>query len=141
LIPDEVKLVDAAESSGQAAFPGPMPSRARVHRGLAAGLRRAAQDPLRGALATTLGITTSNALARRIERASGCHAENLEALAVALACQSERVAFAALLLITNVVGSRGRAQWVEQHTAAADRGAAIVLDWIARGAPGLPPRK
>jgi len=137
-IPARVQLVDAAVLGGQAAFPGPMPSEAGVDRGLARELARCAPGALRGTLATTTGITTSNALARRIGRETGCATENLEALGVALACSAARVAFAALLVVTNTVGSRGRADWQAHHAAAAERGARIVTDWLELGAPGLP---
>ena len=136
-IPERVQLVDAAVLGGRAAFPGPMPSGARLHRALTRGLARCAPGALRGTLATTAGITTSNALARRIARETGCETENLEALGVALACEAERVAFAALLVVTNTVGSRGRAQWLEHHAAAAERGARVLTEWLALGAPGL----
>lgn len=117
-----------------------MPSSARVNRRLARGLARSAPNALRGPLATTAGITTSNALARRIARQTPCEFENLEALGVALACADQRVPFAALLVVTNSVGSKGRAEWLEHHAAAAERGASVVLDWLAKGAPGVPAR-
>jgi nucleoside phosphorylase len=138
-VPETMQLVDAAVIAGRAAFPEPMPVRAKVHRALSAGIvRSAGKGVLRGSLATTAGITTSDGLARRIAQGSGCLVENLEGVAVGLACESERVPFAGLLVVTNVVGKRGREQWFENHGAAAQRGAAIVLEWIERGAPGVP---
>jgi len=140
-IPSALQLMDAATSAGQAAYPEPMPIRAQTHPGLSAALARFGQRPVRGGLLTTPGITTSDALAKRLARTSGCVVENLEALAVALACQAERVPFSALLSITNVVGRRGRADWAAHRRAAAVRGADHLLAWLARGAPGLPPRR
>jgi nucleoside phosphorylase len=96
-----------------------------------------AGSPVRGSLATTAGITTSDELARKLAQ-SKCATENLEGLAVGLACEKERVAFAALLLVTNQVGEQGREQWLQNHQAAAERGAAILLEWIDAGAAGLP---
>lgn len=139
-VPEVMQLVDAAVSAGRAAFPEAMPVRVSTHRGLSQGLVRCAGDvALRGALATTAGITTSDALARRLARQSGCAVENMEGVAVGLACAAERVPFAGLLVVTNVVGARGRAQWLANREAAAARGAEIVMEWIASGAPGLRP--
>lgn len=138
-VPNTLQLVDAAVLAGQAAFPGPMPVRAQAHRALSAGIAKCAgRGVLRGPLATTSGITTSDALARKIAAKSQCAVENLEGVAVGLACESEGVPFAALLVTTNVVGKHGRKQWLANHAAAAERGAEIVLAWIQKGAPGLP---
>jgi nucleoside phosphorylase len=137
-IPDRVLLADPGVASGQAAFPEPMPRTAPIDRALADGLAACARSPLRGALATTLGITTSNELAIRLERSSGCAFENLEALGVALACAAERVPFAALLAITNHVGERGRSQWLAHYARAAERGAEVLAKWLEQAGPGLP---
>lgn len=137
-VPRVVQLVDAASVARQAALPAPMPVKASAHARLSAGLARGSRDAVRGSAATTLGITTSDALARKLARASGCAFENLEALAVALACQREDVPFAALLVVTNVVGRQGRRQWLAHCAAAAERGGHLIERWLARGAPGLP---
>lgn len=137
-IADRVVLADPGVSNAQAAFPDPMPRSASIERGLADGLAACAQAPLRGTLATTLAITTSSELADRLEQSSGCAFENLEALGVALACDAERVAFAAVLPITNLVGAQGRAQWLAHHARAAERGAGVLMQWLEEGAPGLP---
>jgi hypothetical protein len=137
-IPDRVLLADPGVAAGQAAFPEPMPRMAPIDRGLADGLAACTDGPLRGPLATTLGITTSNELAVRLERSSGCAFENLEALGVALACDAQRVAFAALLPITNQVGEQGRSQWLAHHARAAERGAEVLAKWLEQAAPGLP---
>lgn len=137
VVPDDIQLVELAVATKQAAFPDPMPRSAAVDRALAEGLARFAPDVRRGSLATTLGITTSDDVARTLERASGCSTENLEALGVALACEAERVPFAALLVITNVVGSSGRTDWLRNHEPAAVRGGRVVIDWLEAGAPGL----
>jgi len=137
VIPESVHLADAAIARSQAEFPDPMSRTADVDRDLAEGLARFYPNAWRGALATTLGITTSNTLAHRIESDSHCGTENLEALGVALACESEKVPFCALLVITNVVGDRGRGQWRQNHVAAAESGARVLLDWLEADAPGL----
>lgn len=136
-VPDSIQLVELAVATSQAAFPEPMPRGAAVDRALADGIARFAPEVRRGSLATTLGITTSDDVAQTLERASGCMSENLEALGVALACEAEQIPFAALLVITNVVGSAGRKDWLRKHKPAAERGGRIVLDWLEAGAPGL----
>ena len=55
-------------------------------------------------------------------------------------CAAHAVPFAALLVSTNEVGAQGRAQWLANHQAAAARGAEVLLGWLSRGAPGLPPK-
>jgi nucleoside phosphorylase len=137
VVPSDIQLVELAVATKQAAFPDPMPRLAAVDRALADGLARFAPDVRRGSLATTLGITTSDEVAQTLERASGCTTENLEALGVALACEAERVPFAALLVVTNVVGSTGRSDWLRNHKPAAERGGRIVIDWLEAGAPGV----
>lgn len=137
-VPARVSLADAGVAQSQAAFPEPMPRAGVVHAALAEGLAACAEAPVRGALATTLAITTSNPLAERLERESGCETENLEALGVALACAAEQVPFAAVLVITNLVGEHGRAQWLANHALAAERGAQVIAKWLEDGASGLP---
>lgn len=138
-IPEKIKLLDAAVLAKEVEFPAPdtMPIEAGVHRGLRVGLERAADQPLLGTVATTAGITVSDALAKRIQRDGGCEFENLEAFSVATACHAYDVKFAAVLVITNVVGREGRLQWAKHREAAAVSGAQVVLDWLSAGAPGL----
>ena len=137
LVPDEARAIDAAALDGRAAMPDAMGQRAAVDVALASGLAQHAGAG-RGTLATTLAITTDDALARRLGERSGCCAENLEAVAVALACAAARVPFASLLACTNEVGARGRAQWLAGHRAAAATTAQAFTAWLAAGAPGLP---
>jgi nucleoside phosphorylase len=137
VIPESVQLLDLAVATSTAAFPDPMPRATSIDRTLADGLASFAPNRLRGALGTTLGITTSDEVAHSLEHHSQCATENLEALGVALACESERVSFATLLVVTNIVGARGRKDWREQRVAAAERGGRILLDWLEAGAPGF----
>jgi nucleoside phosphorylase len=139
LVPARVCAVDGSERAGKAAFPAPMPVVCEPDVTLSGALATGATPVERGAVATTLGITTDDALARDLAARSGCYGENLEALAIALACQGAGVAFAAVLGCTNTVGSQGRAQWLEHRTTAAHATAELVRDWLARGAPGRPP--
>lgn len=136
VIPARVELLDAAELAGEAAFPQPMPRAIDAAADLSEALARCGHDVLRGTLATTLGITTSDRLAARLA-ASACVAENLEALAVALACRERGVAFATVLGVTNRVGAQGRAQWAQHRTLAASTTTELVLRWLNEGAPGV----
>ena len=137
LVPTELRAIDDASLRGQAAFPGAMPHAARCDTGLGAGLSAHASGAARAALATVLAITTDDALARTLGERSQCCGENLEAVAVALACAAARVPFAALLACTNEVGSQGRSQWAAEHRHAASATASALLAWLAAGAPGL----
>jgi nucleoside phosphorylase len=138
LVPTEIHAIDFAALEGRAALPPVMPQRGECDAALARELARSTAGTARGVLATTLAITTDDALARELGDRSGCCAENLEAVAVALACDAVHVPFAALLGCTNLVGSQGRAQWAAKHGHAARSTATALLAWLARGAPGLP---
>lgn len=133
-----VRLVDASVLAEHAAFPAPMQLLCSPDSALSDGL--AGLDPgcLRGEIATTLAITTDDALAQALGSKSGCAAENLEAYAVALACAAHDLPFACLLVATNAVGSQGRAQWQSYQRSAAERSAELLLQWLAQGARGLP---
>jgi nucleoside phosphorylase len=130
--------VDAAVLLGHAAFPSIMATQLAPDQALSDGLAGAGTTVLRAPLATTLAITTDDALASRLARDSGCVAENLEGLSVALACQARAVPFGAVLACTNQVGSAGRAQWAQHCRAAAEQSARLVMAWLAAGARGLP---
>lgn len=133
-----VRLVDASALSDQAAFPAPMQLLCEPDRALCEGLAQIDPTTLRGEVATTLGITTDDALAQMLGSKSGCAAENLEAYSVALACAAHDIPFACLLVATNAVGSEGREQWQKHQRAAAEKAAELLLQWLERGAKGLP---
>ena len=133
-----VRLIDASALSDQAAFPAPMQLLCEPDRSLSEGLAQADTSSLRGEIATTLAITTDDALAQLLGSKSGCAAENLEAYSVALACAAQDVPFACLLVTTNAVGSQGRQQWQTHQRSAAEKAAEQLLSWIERGAKGLP---
>jgi nucleoside phosphorylase len=141
LVPARAFAIDGAERAGKAAFPQAMPVVSDLDVAICDALAAGATAVERGALATTLGITTDDALARELASRSGCYGENLEALAVALACKAAAVPFAAVLACTNEVGAQGRAQWLEHRAAAAAAVAQVVLGWLAGGATGLPQRR
>jgi nucleoside phosphorylase len=140
-VPTRVMCLDSAVLHEKAAFPAPMPTALEPDAVLCDALAASGERVMRGALATTLGITTDDDLARELSQGSGCAAENLEALAVGLACQTLGVTFGAVLGCTNDVGAQGRVQWAAHHALAARTTAKLVLEWLAAGAHGLPPSR
>ena len=147
VIARRVRLVEPAVVEGRAAFPDPMSlvteASTPISAALAAPASRAGgradeASVAHADVATTLAVTTDDALATRIARETGCDAEHLEAYAVAVACGAQGVPFAAALGVANVVGARARDEWRVNHRVAADAAIALVLAWLAAGAPGLP---
>jgi len=130
LVPSRICAVDAGALAGKAAIPAAMTAELEPDVALASALTAAAEPIRRGALATTLAITTDDELAREIALRSGCEGENLEALAVAHACAVAGIPFCALLACTNQVGSQGRTQWAQHRTLAAQNTAELVLRWL-----------
>ena len=80
-----------------------------------------AMEGRRVVAASTMGITTDDARAKAIADDTGAHVENLEAFAVARACERANVPVAIVLGVTNVVGSSGRAEWRANAQAIAKR--------------------
>jgi nucleoside phosphorylase len=139
VVPSEVHLVDGHVLAERAAFPAPIQVVRMPDTRLSDSLASSAPSVLRAAVATTLGITTDDALALSLGERSGCAAENLEAYSVAAACGELGVPFVSLLVATNAVGSSGRAQWRTHQRAAAEHGAQLVLSWVAQAASELLP--
>lgn len=138
LIPTRLLAVDAGVLAGRAAYPAPMAVSAEPDAALSHALALSGPDMERGTIAATLAITEDDALARELRARSGCVGENLEALAIGLACQTLGIAWSALLGCTNQVGAQGRAQWRAHHALAAATTADHVRAWLDTGAPGLP---
>jgi len=126
--PRRVRLVDASVAAGTSQFPDPMSVVADAHPGMAEGLEAAGARL--ADVATTLAITTDDAVAARIARASGASAEHLEAHGVATACAARGVAFAAALGVANLVGARARDEWRVHHRSSAQAAANTVLRWL-----------
>ena len=140
-IATKVKLVDPAACEGRAAIPAPMPVSLDGDATLAAALASTSGGRARAAtVATTLAVTTDDALAARLARDSASHVEHLEAFAVATACSAFGVPFIAALGVANVVGTSAREQWRANHRATAEAAARVVLAWLESGAPGLASR-
>ncbi|MDD9942941.1 MAG: hypothetical protein OXU20_18010 [Myxococcales bacterium] len=120
-----VHLVDGCVAQGQAAFPDPMLATPPVDSELLHRLKYLTGTDGAG-VANTLSITTDDRLAAALADAGPWELENLEAFAVALACQQAHVPFSALLGITNEVGSKGRQQWLTHHRKSAAHVASLV---------------
>ena len=103
-----VLLVDPATLEGRAALPW---SPAPIEGMLVAPF--VAAGAIATSIATTLGITTDDALAATLAREA--ETEHLEAYAVARACALAGIPCIVVLGITNIVGSRGRAEWRANH--------------------------
>lgn len=141
IVPSRLTLFDPSVSAGKAAFPAPMQTMVDLDPPLASALLAEAGPRARAAnVATTMAITTDDAVARAVHEATGLEAENLELFPMALACMAEQVPLAAVLSVTNVVGSKGRADWQKYQRDAAVAAAEVVVSWVRAGAKGLPTR-
>ena len=133
-----VQLVEPAVIDEEAAFPEPMCTALDSHAPLTAAI--GAQGGRLVDVATTLAVTTSDALAPRLGQLAGGAVEHLEAFAVASACAVHRAPFAAVLAVANAVGSAGREQWRDHHQAAGRTAAGFIGSWLRAGAAGVPTR-
>ena len=126
-----VLLVDPATTEGRAALPwSPTPIEgASVDRFVTAGA-------IPASIATTLGITTDDALAATLAREA--ETEHLEAYAVARACALSDIPCTVLLGITNVVGAAGRAEWRANHIAVSAKVAELAAKALARTSTTAP---
>jgi nucleoside phosphorylase len=138
LVAERAVLVDSAVVQQRGAFPDPMQVSVQADAGLGLGLVAQAERARRSVIGTTLSITTDDALANAIGQSGVCDAENLEAFSIALACAQANIPFAAVLGVTNVVGSTGRVDWGRFQRQAAVSVAELVLRWLHNGAQGLP---
>ena len=139
VIPNRLHLFDASVAAGKAAFPEPMQTMIEPDAALSTGLVQSGDGRCRLApVATTMAITTDDAIARAVHPASGLEGENLELFPIALACRAADVPFGAVLGVTNLVGSTGRIDWRQYQRDAAIAAAEVLVSWIRRGAPGLP---
>lgn len=126
VVASRVRLLDAAILEGAAQLPAPMPAQVTLdgaaHDALVAAGARSVQ------IANTVGITVDDVLAARIAGAASVEIEHLEAFAFARACAAAGVPCGIVLGVANVVGSRGRAEWLENHSAASARAADVAWD-------------
>ena len=122
-------------AEGRAAVPGAVVTSLSTDGGLCSAL--AARGARAASVATTLAITTDDALAQLVCSTTGCEVEHLEAFAVARVCAARGVRFAAALGVANLVGSMARQQWRAHQAAAGAAASRLVVDWLLAGAPGL----
>jgi nucleoside phosphorylase len=138
VIPSHLHLFDPSVAAGKAAFPEPMQTVLEPDAALSAGLLQSGEGRCRTApVATTMAITTDDAIARAVHPATGLEGENLELFPVGLACRAADVPFAAVLGVTNMVGSTGRTDWRQYQRDAAIAAAEVLVNWLRRGAPGF----
>jgi nucleoside phosphorylase len=139
VVPSRLSLFDPAVAAGKAAFPEPMQTVLDPDPQLGAGLLQSAATRGHACnVATTMSITTDDAIARAVHGATGIEAENLELFPIALACRAAEIPFAAVLGVTNMVGSTGRQDWRQYQRDAAVAAAEVIVSWLRAGAPGLP---
>lgn len=124
----DVHLVDAAVVDGKAAIPPPMPIAAAFDLALHDALVAAGAKSVH--VANTVGITVDDDLAARLARSGDV--EHLEAFAFARACAAEGVPCAVSLCVANIVGARGRAEWLANHISASEKAADLAYDALVR---------
>ncbi len=127
---DVARLADASILEGTAALPGPMPAEVTFDRGLRDALVAAGARSVQ--IANTVGITTSDALAESLAAKTAADVEHLEAFAFARACAAADIPCATALGVANVVGAKGRAEWLANHVGASQEAADVA--WRALGA-------
>jgi nucleoside phosphorylase len=128
-------LVSTAVAESRGAFPPPMQTAVEASGPLSGALSDLGARPV--SVATTLAITTDDALAARAAAHRDCDVEHLEAYAVAEVCAARAISFGVVLGVANVVGARAREQWQQNHRAAGDAAGALVGRWLELGAPGV----
>jgi nucleoside phosphorylase len=133
-IAQRVVLAEPAVARNEAAYPEPMSVEATADPALARAIAR--HGGTLADVATTLAVTTSDALAADLARTTRCQAEHLEAHGVAAACAAESVPFAAVLGVANAVGGTGRAEWRANHRSAAAAAIEVLVAWLKAGASG-----
>jgi nucleoside phosphorylase len=138
LVANDLKLVDAGVRLGKSTFPEPMQTSLTCHGMLAAGLAGTGQRTHRVTVGSPLAQTIDDAFAVDVPRVTGCHAENLEAFAIAHACLLAQIPFTSVLGATHMVGSRARDDWVQFERQSTIAAAEVVATWIVNGAQGLP---
>jgi nucleoside phosphorylase len=130
-IPRRLVLASTAVARAEGYLPAPVvveaSTDARVRRALQ---RFAATGGVVADVATTIAITRSASLARRLSAVTGTSVENLEIFAVARAAQAAGVRFGAVLGISNRVGPRAHAEWRRYQTAATSAAATVVATFL-----------
>ena len=126
----KVHLACGGITDGAAALPAPMPATASFDEELHAALVAAGAKSVQ--IANTLGITIDDALASRLAASGGV--EHLEAFAFARACAAAggtAIPCAVVLGVANVVGARGRAEWLANQDSASAKAADVAYKAMA----------
>jgi nucleoside phosphorylase len=124
------RLVDLSAIEGKSEILDAMAAPLEPDRALASALAAEGARPAK--VATTLGITVDDGAASRIAERAEVDVEHLETHAVATACASRGVAFAAVLGVANSVGAEGRREWAVHHRQAEAAAARCVMAWLQR---------
>lgn len=138
VIPTRAQIVDAMVVQKRASFPEPMQTSVECHALLRAALGASAPRAASVPVASMMAPIVDDALATTIQPATGCDADNGELFGIAAACQAANVPFAAVLGVTNIVGSTGRHDWGQFHREAVTQAATVIGTWLHNGAQGLP---
>jgi len=137
-------LASAAVARQEGYWPGPLMRRLSSDEALRAAVLAAVPSLPSVDVATTLAITSKASLARSLGKALQDEGEtglplveNLEAFAVARACQTRQVPFAAVLGLSNHVGPGAHEEWKELAKPASEQVSATVSAWLAGHLGGL----
>lgn len=138
LIPPKLRLVDHGVLAGTAKAPDPMQEELALHKSLCAGLATHGSRVFQQPVACTPTRTTSAETGREIAKRYGCHAENMEAFAVAQACHLLQVPVACVLAATHVIGPTAEQDHRNFERDAVTLAGDQVINWIGGGAAGIP---
>jgi nucleoside phosphorylase len=138
VVPPRVQLLDVGVVQRQAEFPTPMQTLAEAHGMMLAGLATCHPRGHQAPIVSSLARITDDALAASLHAATGCDGESAEAFGVAAACAAAQVPFAAVLGVTNLVGSTGQKDWSQFQRDAVTHSANTIANWLHAGAQGLP---
>lgn len=138
IVPSRVQLVDPVALAGRAELPSPLQTKLECAPMLVAGLNAGRARPFAPAVSSMLARINDDALAATIPPQTGCEADNPEAFAVATACQAANVPCAAVLGVSNLVGSVGLKDWQQFQREAVTQAGNVLGAWLHAGAQGLP---
>jgi nucleoside phosphorylase len=138
VVPPRSHLLDVAVLERRAELPTPMQTQADCDAMVSAGLQAAHPRAHSAPIASSLGRIVSDTLAAGLHAATGCDGENGELFGVATACTAAQVPFAAVLGVTNLIGSTAQKDWAQFQREAVVQAATTLANWLHVGAPGLP---
>ena len=137
-IASQIHLVDHGVLSGTASFAAPMSTCLDTNAALNSALSECGSRIYQQPIASTLATTSDDEAAGAIRSATHAAAENLEAFAIAYACQLAEIPFASVLAASHMIGRRSHVDWQRFERPASMAAADVVLNWLARGAQGMP---